>query len=97
MYGKALLCTLHVYTMPCHVVCRIAPSHPPYPSPLCTPNPSQPGQAGKRFDVVVVDSRPLLEGRRMLSTLLEAGVTCEYCHLSALSYQITEVDKVCGL
>lgn len=51
-------------------------------------------QAGKRFDVVVVDSRPLLEGRRMLAALLEGGVTCEYCHLNALSYQITEVDKV---
>jgi translation initiation factor eIF-2B subunit delta len=51
-------------------------------------------QAGKQFDVVVVDSRPLLEGRRMLTTLLEAGVTCEYCHLGALSYEMTEVDKV---
>jgi translation initiation factor eIF-2B subunit delta len=44
--------------------------------------------------VVVVDSRPLFEGRRMLTTLLEAGITCEYCHLGALSYEITEVDKV---
>lgn len=51
-------------------------------------------KAGKRFDVVVVDSRPLLEGRRMLAALLEGGITCEYCHLNALSYQITEVDKV---
>lgn len=50
-------------------------------------------QAGRRFDVVVVDSRPLLEGRRMLAALLEAGVSCEYCHLNGLSYQITEVDK----
>ncbi|PRW20512.1 translation initiation factor eIF-2B subunit delta isoform A [Chlorella sorokiniana] len=51
-------------------------------------------KAGKRFDVVVVDSRPLLEGRRMLAALLEGGITCEYCHLNSLSYQITEVDKV---
>lgn len=51
-------------------------------------------QAGKRFDVVVVDSRPLFEGRRMLTTLLSGGITCEYCHLNGLSYEITEVDKV---
>lgn len=30
----------------------------------------------------------------MLAALLEGGITCEYCHLNALSYQITEVDKV---
>ncbi|KAL4421078.1 hypothetical protein ABPG77_001373 [Micractinium sp. CCAP 211/92] len=51
-------------------------------------------KAGKRFDVVVVDSRPLFEGRRMLTTLLAGGITCEYCHLNGLSYEITEVDKV---
>lgn len=64
----------------------------------CSPSTHRSAQAGKRFDVVVVDSRPLLEGRRMLSALLEGGITCEYCHLSALSYQITEVDKArpCG-
>ena len=44
----------------------------------------------------MVDSRPLLEGRRMLGALLEGGITCEYCHLNGLSYQITEVDKVGG-
>lgn len=58
--------------------------------PLCRPC----CQAGKRFDVVVVDSRPLFEGRRMLTTLLAGGITCEYCHLNGLSYEITEVDKV---
>lgn len=44
--------------------------------------------------MVVVDSRPLFEGRRMLTTLLAGGITCEYCHLNGLSYEITEVDKV---
>lgn len=63
------------------------PPPAPYPSHPCP-------QAGRRFDVIVTDSRPLLEGRRMLAQLLEGGVTCEYCHLNALSYQITQVDKV---
>ena len=67
---------------------------PPLPAPCPSPLPTV--QAGKRFEVVVVDSRPLLEGRRMLTALLEGGITCEYCHLNGLSYQITEVDKVGG-
>lgn len=30
----------------------------------------------------------------MLAALLGGGIACEYCHLAAMSYQITEVDKV---
>ncbi len=67
----------------------LAPKQPPGFPPLTLLR-----QAGKRFDVVVVDSRPLFEGRRMLTTLLAGGITCEYCHLNGLSYEITEVDKV---
>jgi translation initiation factor 2B subunit (eIF-2B alpha/beta/delta family) len=39
---------------------------------------------GRRFRVVVVNSRPLNEGRKTLTTLLEAGLSCQYIHLNAL-------------
>ncbi|KEP52701.1 translation initiation factor eIF-2B delta subunit [Rhizoctonia solani 123E] len=41
-------------------------------------------RAGKRFEVIVVDSRPMLEGRNLLRTLAAAGISCTYCILSAL-------------
>ena len=30
----------------------------------------------------------------MLTALLAGGLTCEYCHLNGLSYEISQVDKV---
>ncbi|EPQ29244.1 uncharacterized protein PFL1_02999 [Pseudozyma flocculosa PF-1] len=39
---------------------------------------------GIRFSVVVVDSRPLLEGRALLSVLLAAGIPCTYGLVSSL-------------
>ena len=49
----------------------------------------------KSFRVVVVDSRPLLEGRETLRLLSEAGIPCTYVLLNALSYlMMREVTKV---
>lgn len=47
------------------------------------------------FRVIVVDSRPLLEGRALLGRLAEAGIECTYILLNALSYvMMREVTKV---
>ena len=49
----------------------------------------------KSFRVIVVDSRPLLEGRELLEKLLDAGIDCTYIFLNSLSYVMTnEVTKV---
>lgn len=50
--------------------------------------------AGRRFHVVVLDSRPELEGRQMLRRLLQADIPCSYVLLSGLSYIMREVSKV---
>ncbi|XP_037073865.1 translation initiation factor eIF-2B subunit delta-like, partial [Pollicipes pollicipes] len=49
---------------------------------------------GLRFHVVVVDSRPHLEGRGMLRMLLDAGVTCSYGMISAISHHMKQATKV---
>ena len=49
----------------------------------------------KQFSVVCVDSRPLLEGRRMLEELHKAGVKdCTYILLNALTYILPSVTTV---
>jgi len=49
----------------------------------------------KIFRVIVVDSRPLLEGRDTLEILSKAGIPCTYVLLNALSYlMMREVTKV---
>ena len=49
----------------------------------------------KIFRVIVVDSRPLLEGRDTLEILSRAGISCTYVLLNALSYlMMREVTKV---
>ncbi len=49
----------------------------------------------KKFRVIVVDSRPMLEGRDTLSILSRAGISCTYVLLNALSYlMMREVTKV---
>ena len=49
----------------------------------------------KIFRVIVVDSRPMLEGRDTLSILSRAGISCTYVLLNALSYlMMREVTKV---
>ncbi|XP_008833279.1 translation initiation factor eIF-2B subunit delta isoform X4 [Nannospalax galili] len=49
---------------------------------------------GRRFRVVVVDSRPRLEGRNMLRSLVHAGVPTSYLLIPAASYVLPEVSKV---
>jgi translation initiation factor eIF-2B subunit delta len=48
----------------------------------------------KRFRVIVVDGRPLLEGRKMLQKLREADVACSYILLNCISYVMDQVTKV---
>ncbi|XP_015844479.1 translation initiation factor eIF2B subunit delta isoform X1 [Peromyscus maniculatus bairdii] len=49
---------------------------------------------GRLFRVVVVDSRPRLEGRHMLRSLVRAGVPTSYLLIPAASYVLPEVSKV---
>ncbi|XP_055108172.1 translation initiation factor eIF2B subunit delta isoform X1 [Symphalangus syndactylus] len=49
---------------------------------------------GRRFRVVVVDSRPWLEGRHTLRSLVHAGVPASYLLIPAASYVLPEVSKV---
>lgn len=46
------------------------------------------------FKVIVVDSRPKLEGKTLLSRLVEAGIQCSYTLINAISYIIPTVTKV---
>lgn len=48
----------------------------------------------RRFRVVVVDSRPWLEGRHTLRALVRAGVPASYMLIAAASYVLPEVSKV---
>ncbi|GAQ79038.1 eukaryotic translation initiation factor eIF-2B delta subunit [Klebsormidium nitens] len=49
---------------------------------------------GKNFRVVVVDSRPRLEGKALLRRLLQKGLKCTYTHVNGLCYIMQEVDRV---
>lgn len=49
---------------------------------------------GKQFRVVVVDSRPKLEGQALLRRLVTKGLSCTYTHINAVSYIMHEVTKV---
>ncbi|KAK2987475.1 hypothetical protein RJ640_012134 [Escallonia rubra] len=51
-------------------------------------------ELGKRFRVVVVDSRPKLEGRLLLRRLVAKGLRCTYTHINAVSYIMHEVTRV---
>ncbi|GMF34830.1 unnamed protein product [Phytophthora fragariaefolia] len=44
--------------------------------------------------VIVVDSRPHYEGRKLVSVLASAGLQCSYLQINALSYIMREVTKV---
>lgn len=41
-------------------------------------------QAGKRFRVIVVDSRPHYEGRNVLAALSSSGIPCVYLQLNSI-------------
>ncbi|TYZ65928.1 hypothetical protein PybrP1_002282 [[Pythium] brassicae (nom. inval.)] len=47
-----------------------------------------------RFRVVVADSRPHFEGKKLVKSLADAGLQCTYVHLNALSYVMRDVTKV---
>lgn len=49
---------------------------------------------GKRFEVIIVDGRPFLEGREMMRRLTVAGISCTYFLTNALSYIMSPVTKV---
>ncbi|OCB84592.1 eukaryotic translation initiation factor 2B delta subunit [Sanghuangporus baumii] len=49
---------------------------------------------GKRISVIVVDSRPMLEGKHLLSVLTSAGIPCTYLLLPALGSVIGQASTV---
>ncbi|NXM10524.1 EI2BD factor, partial [Ploceus nigricollis] len=49
---------------------------------------------GRAFRVIVVDSRPRLEGRETLRRLVRRGIHCTYVMINAISYVLPEVSKV---
>nr|BAK01674.1 predicted protein [Hordeum vulgare subsp. vulgare] len=49
---------------------------------------------GKRFQVVILDSRPRNEGRELARHLVNAGVECSYALISALSFAARGATKV---
>ncbi|KAF5747443.1 translation initiation factor eIF-2B subunit delta [Tripterygium wilfordii] len=51
-------------------------------------------ELGKQFRVVVVDSRPKLEGKLLLRRLVGRGLSCTYTHINAVSYIMHEVTRV---
>ncbi|KAL3596926.1 hypothetical protein D5086_008563 [Populus alba] len=51
-------------------------------------------ELGKQFRVVVVDSRPKLEGQQLLRRLVGKGINCTYTHINAISYIMHEVTRV---
>lgn len=51
-------------------------------------------ELGKLFRVVIVDSRPKLEGQMLLRRLVGKGISCTYTHINAISYVMHEVTRV---
>lgn len=47
---------------------------------------------GRRFEVIVVDSRPLFEGRKLAERLLEEGIPTTYGLLTALSTLVPQAN-----
>ncbi|RHY03003.1 hypothetical protein DYB25_006935, partial [Aphanomyces astaci] len=47
-----------------------------------------------QFRVLVVDSRPHFEGKKLIRALAEHGLPCTYIQINALSYVMKEVTKV---
>ncbi|XP_056150681.1 translation initiation factor eIF-2B subunit delta isoform X2 [Lampris incognitus] len=48
----------------------------------------------RQFRVIVVDSRPRLEGREAVRRLVQKGIRCTYVLISSVSYILPEVSKV---
>ncbi|KAH9622458.1 hypothetical protein KSS87_005892, partial [Heliosperma pusillum] len=51
-------------------------------------------ELGKKFRVIIIDSRPKLEGQGLLRRLVRKGLKCTYTHINAVSYVMHEVTKV---
>lgn len=51
-------------------------------------------QVGKVFSVIVVDSRPLHEGKSLAAALVRLGISTKYCLLNGLSHNIRDATKV---
>ncbi|KAE8022124.1 hypothetical protein FH972_007954 [Carpinus fangiana] len=51
-------------------------------------------ELGKRFRVVVVDSRPKLEGQLLLRRLVGKGLSCTYIYITGISYIMHEVSRI---
>ncbi|XVF53965.1 hypothetical protein PTKIN_Ptkin05aG0142900 [Pterospermum kingtungense] len=51
-------------------------------------------ELGKQFRVVVVDSRPMLEGQKLLRRLVAKGLSCTYTQINVISYIMHEVTRV---
>ncbi|RKF72357.1 putative translation initiation factor eIF-2B subunit delta [Golovinomyces cichoracearum] len=49
---------------------------------------------GKVFRVIVVDSRPLNEGKNLAAALVKLGINTKYCFLNGLSHNIQDVTKI---
>lgn len=51
-------------------------------------------EQGKKFKVIVVDSRPLFEGKSVAKALSQAGIPTTYSLLNGLSYLLRDVKTV---
>ncbi|CAH1433368.1 unnamed protein product [Lactuca virosa] len=51
-------------------------------------------ELGKKFRVVVADSRPKLEGRLLVRRLIGKGISCTYVYINGISYIMQEVTRV---
>lgn len=51
-------------------------------------------QDGKRFRVIVVDSRPLYEGKHLAAALVELGMDVKYCLMNGLAHNVQDATKV---
>ncbi|KNC71452.1 hypothetical protein SARC_16008, partial [Sphaeroforma arctica JP610] len=47
-------------------------------------------EEGKDFRVIVIDSRPRLEGKRLLKRLTKHGIDCTYVLITGASYALKE-------
>ena len=49
---------------------------------------------GCHFRVIVVDSRPHFEGKKLVSRLFSMGISCTYAYITSLSYILPQVTTV---
>lgn len=49
---------------------------------------------GKTFNVIIIDSRPFLDGREAFTMYTKAGIECQYILLQSMSFHIKKASKV---